>query len=59
MRNNGPNKKQETRNGTVVTATESNKARKDMPKLLVCLVLVGISWAMVICNIVINTRNGQ
>ena len=35
------------------------KARDDMPKLLACLVLVGISWAMVVCNIIINIRNGQ
>jgi hypothetical protein len=30
-----------------------------MPKLLACLALVGISWAMVVCNIIINIRNGQ
>jgi hypothetical protein len=30
-----------------------------MPKLLACLVLLGISWAMVACNIIINIRNGQ
>ena len=30
-----------------------------MPRLLACLVLVGISWTMVVCNIIINIRNGQ
>ena len=33
-------------------------SRDDMPKLA-CLALVGISWAMVICNISINIKNGQ
>jgi hypothetical protein len=40
-------------------ATESKLPRDDMPKLFACLVLVGISWAMVVCNIIINIRNGQ
>jgi hypothetical protein len=31
----------------------------DMLKLLTCLVLLGISWTMVVCNIIINIRNGQ
>jgi hypothetical protein len=33
-------------------------SRDDMPKLA-CLALVGISWAMVISNIIINIKNGQ
>jgi Homeodomain-like domain len=40
-------------------ATEFKLPRDDTPKLLACLVLVGISWAMVVCNIIINIRNGQ
>src|SRR5262245_57292399 len=40
-------------------ATESKLPRDDMLKLVACLVLVGISWAMVVCNIIINIRNGQ
>jgi len=32
--------------------------RDDMSKV-VCLALVGISWAMMVCNILINIRNGQ
>jgi hypothetical protein len=35
------------------------RPRNDMLKLLTCLVLVGISWAMVVCNIIISIRNGQ
>ena len=35
------------------------RLRDHMPKLLACLVLLGISWAMVACNIIINIRNGQ
>src|SRR5262245_47632460 len=49
----------QTRNGTGAAAADGSNAREDMHKLLMCLVLVGISWAMVICNIIINTRNGQ
>jgi Homeodomain-like domain-containing protein len=58
----------QTRNGTVVAATNSREGlgRADrqllgdtMPRLLACLVLVGISWTMVVCNIIINIRNGQ
>src|SRR5215470_6623217 len=45
--------------GNAVAAANGRKAGEDMPKLLACLVLVGISWAMVISNIVINIRNGQ
>jgi len=33
-------------------------SRDDMPKWA-CLALVGISWAMVISNIIINIKNGQ
>src|SRR5262245_44960333 len=40
-------------------ATASKLPRDDMFKLGACLVLVGISWAMVVCNIIINIRNGQ
>src|SRR5262245_61160587 len=39
--------------------TESKLPRDDMLKLFACVVLVGISWAMVACNIIINIRNGQ
>src|SRR5215467_3291351 len=45
--------------GNAVAAADGKKARDDKPKLLACLVLVGISWAMVVCNIIINIRNGQ
>ena len=48
----------QTGNGTTTAVAEGRKAREDMPKLLACLILVGISWAMVVCNI-INIRNGQ
>jgi Homeodomain-like domain len=34
-------------------------SRHDVPKLVGCLLLLGISWALVLCNIVINIRNGQ
>jgi len=40
-------------------ATEFKLPHDDIPKLFACLVLVGISWAMVVCNIIINIRNGQ
>jgi hypothetical protein len=49
----------QTGSGTAAAAADGIKARDDMPKLLACLVLVGISWAMVVCNIIINIRNGQ
>src|SRR5262252_7002508 len=49
----------QARNGTAVAAADGKKARDDKPKLLACLVLVGISWIMVVCNIIINIRNGQ
>jgi hypothetical protein len=49
----------QTGNGTAVAAADGRKAREDMAKPLACLVLVGISWAMVVCNIIINIRNGQ
>jgi hypothetical protein len=32
-------------------ATELKLVHDDIPKLFACLVLVGISWAMVVCNI--------
>ena len=34
-------------------------SRHDVSKLLGCLALVSISWAMVVCNIIVNIRNGQ
>jgi len=40
-------------------ATEFKLPGHDMPKLIAGLALVGISWAMVVCNIIINIRNGQ
>ena len=49
----------QTGSGTAAAAADGIKARDDMPKLLACLVLVGISWAMVVCNVIINIRNGQ
>src|SRR5437868_4576352 len=55
----------ERRSDVVTLARQENpslapKQRRDArPKLLACLVLVGISWAMVVCNIIINIRNGQ
>jgi hypothetical protein len=44
--------------GTAVAPADVKKASDGMPKLA-CLAMVGISWAMVISNIVINIRNGQ
>ena len=49
----------QTGNGTAVAAADGRKTREGVPKLLACVVLVGISWAMVVCNIIINIRNGQ
>src|SRR5262249_54514426 len=49
----------QTGSGIAVAAANGRKAAEDVPKLLACLVLVGISWAMVVCNIIINIRNGQ
>jgi hypothetical protein len=44
---------------TVGRADRRRDVATDVPKLFACLVLLGISWAMVVCNIIINIRNGQ
>jgi hypothetical protein len=49
----------QTGSGTAAAAADGIKARDDMPKLLACLVLEAITLAMVVCNIIINVRNGQ
>jgi hypothetical protein len=49
----------QTANGTAAAVAGGRKGREDIPSLLACLVLVGISWVMVVCNIIINIRNGQ
>jgi hypothetical protein len=49
----------QTGNGKAIAAADGRKVSYDWTKLFACLVLVGISWAMVVCNIIINIRNGQ
>jgi hypothetical protein len=49
----------QTGNGTAAATADRRRTREDILKLLACLVLVGISWVMVVCNIIINIRNGQ
>src|SRR5512134_3651955 len=53
----------ESRNETAAAAADGRADRQlprdEMPRLLACLALVGISWTMVVCNIIINIRNAQ
>ena len=66
VRNGGKALRQIERHPDVVTiARQENLSlvlklpREAKSKLFACLVLVGISWAMVVCNVIINIRNGQ
>ena len=66
VRNGGKALRQiEQRPDVVTIARQENLSlvlklpREAKSKLFACLVLVGISWAMVVCNVIINIRNGQ
>jgi len=66
VRNGGKALRQSEQHPEVVTiapqenlSSVPNLPRDAKSKLFACLVLVGISWAMVVCNVIINIRNGQ